>query len=233
VPVAWKETRRKTIVGVGVLASLIAAAGPGHAQTVCGFCTRYSTLTTNHPFFPGQTDIGNHCDDCTTTIALPFTVHVEGGNFTAVTLSSNGTAQFLGDIAASANTCLPSAIHDTTIFAHWDDLSTDAQPGCSAYPGGQCGIFTQQSGPNFYVEWRAVYASSPTEIANFEIQLIQDDDDFWIIMGTLGRGGTGATVGVQCENGTVFQEIACNRPATQAYNFFCPFPVELSGFTVE
>ena len=44
------------------------------------------------------------------------------------------------------------------IMPHWDDLRTDQQPGCAAFPGGTCGIFTSVTGtpPNriFNIEWR-------------------------------------------------------------------------------
>src|SRR5207249_10437776 len=43
---------------------------------------------------PGTTDIGNHCDDCVTTIALPFPYTLYDANYTSINLSSNGNAQF-------------------------------------------------------------------------------------------------------------------------------------------
>src|SRR5205823_505762 len=47
---------------------------------------------------PGSADVGNHGDDVTTTIGLPFTYTFNGQNFSSATLSANGNLQF-----ASAN----------------------------------------------------------------------------------------------------------------------------------
>src|SRR6266545_4372337 len=71
---------------------------------------------------PGGTDIGNHCDDCITTIALPFPFTFYGQTFTSVNLSSNGNAQFTTTDTTFTNTCLPWTGHDYTIFPYWDDL---------------------------------------------------------------------------------------------------------------
>jgi len=229
----------KAIESLAVATALVGvmlAAGPSYAQ-VCAPCSPYSLLVlVAQSIVPGTTDIGNHCDDCTTTVALPFPVFIYGqGPFTTVNLSSNGTAQFVSNISPSTNTCLPSPSHETTIFPHWDDLMTDAQPGCSAYPGGACGIFTSLSGGIFNIEWRAVYAAVPTAVAHFELRLFANEDNFTIVIGTLVGGGASATAGAQCDTGTVFHQFSCNTPMQNntALVFFCPLPVELTGFTVE
>ena len=36
------------------------------------------TSATGQPIIPGTADIGNHCDDCTTPITLPFPVTLYG-----------------------------------------------------------------------------------------------------------------------------------------------------------
>ena len=61
---------------------------------------------------PGVTDIGNHCDDCTTTISLPFPYSLYDQSFTSVTLSSNGNAQFTTTDPTFGNVCLPWTMHD-------------------------------------------------------------------------------------------------------------------------
>jgi hypothetical protein len=227
-----------------VLAGLTLSASPGYSRGSCPPCAPYSIAGIGgEPIVPGTADIGNHCDDCTTTVALPFPVQIYGlGPFAAANVSSNGTVQFLGSVSPSANSCLPSAAHDTTIFAYWDDLRTDAQPGCSAFPGATCGIFTSVSGvaPNriFNIEWRAVHAVAPASTANFEVRLLEPapfQDDFSIVFGALGAGGTSATAGVQCNTGSFFQQLSCNAAMGEniAFHYFCPFPVELTGFGVE
>src|SRR5205085_1475775 len=52
------------------------------------------TTATGATFIPGSTDIGNHCDDCTTNIALPFPFVLYEQNFISANVSSNGTLQF-------------------------------------------------------------------------------------------------------------------------------------------
>ena len=217
---------------------LLLAGRAGDAGFACPPCSNYSIggVGGGQHVVPGTQDIGNHCDDCTTTVALPFPVRTYGlGPFTAVNVSSNGTAQMVSNVSSSANVCLPDPTHDTTVFVHWDDLRTDAQPGCSAYPGGACGIFTSVADGTFNIEWRAVYAATPTAIANFELRLFPDDDDFWIVFETLQGGGTGATIGAQCGNGAVVHQVSCNTGQNNnwLYAFFCPLPVELTGFSVE
>ena len=217
---------------------VLLAARAGYAGVVCSPCSTYSIATVGggQTIVPGTTDIGNHCDDCATTVALPFPVWTYGlGPFNAVNVSANGTAQLVTNISPSANICLPDPSHETTVFAHWDDLRTDAQPGCSAYPGGACGIFTSLSDGTFNIEWRAVYAATPTAIAHFELRLYPDDDDFTIVIGTLEGGGTSATIGAQCGTGTFFQQISCNGGQNNdtAIFYFCPLPVELMDFGVE
>jgi len=41
---------------------------------------------------PGTTTSGNHCDDCVTTIALPFPYTLYDQTYNAINLSSNGNA---------------------------------------------------------------------------------------------------------------------------------------------
>jgi hypothetical protein len=65
---------------------------------------------------PGSTDSGNHGDDVTTTVPLPFSYSVYDQTFNSITVSSNGNAQFTTDDAAFSNVCLPWASHDYTIF---------------------------------------------------------------------------------------------------------------------
>ena len=79
---------------------------------------------------PGTTDTGNHGDDQTTTISLPFSYSLYDQTFNSITVSSNGNAQFTTTDTAFTNVCpLPWAAHDYTIFPYWDDQRTDANTG--------------------------------------------------------------------------------------------------------
>ena len=150
---------------------------------------------------PGTMDIGNHCDDCTTTIALPFSYTLYDQTFNAVNLSSNGNAQFTTTITAFINVCLPWVNQNYTIFPYWDNLLTS---------GGN-GIFTSTTGtaPNriFNIEWRVPYHGGGGT-ANFELRLYEGQSRFDVIYGAVSQGNTSATAGVQ--RSTDFDEYFCN-----------------------
>jgi subtilase family serine protease len=154
----------------------------------------YTISQTGASIVPGVTDTGNHCDDCTTTISLPFAYSFYGQTYSNVTLSSNGNLQFAGNNTASQNACLPQYGFDRTIFPFWQDLRTD---------GPSNGVFTSTSGaaPNriFNIEWRAVYYSGvvSTSSVNFEVRLYESQQRFDIIYGNLNGVGSYTTVGVQ------------------------------------
>ena len=95
---------------------------------------------------PGSTDTGNHGDDQTTTVPLPFSYSLYDQTFNSITVSSNGNAQFTTADTFWVNQCLPWTTHDYMIFPYWDDQRTDTNPGCSAFPGSTCGIFTSVTG---------------------------------------------------------------------------------------
>ena len=167
---------------------------------------------------PGTTDIGNHSDDLVTTIPLPFSYTLYGTTFTSINLSSNGNAQFTTTSAGSTSICLPWSGHNATIFPYWSDLRTDAQPGCSGFPGGTCGIYTSVSGsaPNriFNIEWRTVYNDPPSNIAraNFELRLYEGQTRFDVIYGEVAygnNGSIGATAGTQRDD-NCFNQYFCN-----------------------
>ena len=144
---------------------------------------------------PGTTDIGNHCDDCTTTIALLFAYTLYDQTYTSVNLSSNGNAQFVTNRNAFTNECLPSTtLNSYGISPYWDDLY--------AVNAGY-GIFTSISGtaPDriFNIEWRnQYYPRSGT--ANFELRLYEGQSRFDIIYGTLTNANTSVTAGVRRDN---------------------------------
>jgi hypothetical protein len=162
---------------------------------------------------PGTTDIGNHSDDLVTSIPLPFSYTLYGTTFTSINLSSNGNAQFTTTAPAPVNVCLPWSGHNATIFPYWGDLRTDAQPGCSGFPGGTCGIYTSVSGspPNriFNIEWRTVYFDSPTQSANFELRLYERQTRFDVIYGAVVQGNISATAGTQRDD-NCFNQYFCN-----------------------
>ena len=150
---------------------------------------------------PGTTDTGNHIDDGTTPITLPFSYTIYDQTFTSANVDSNGTLQFVSPVSIFTNTCLPDTSRTYLIFPYWDDQRTDAQSGCSVFPGGTCGIFTSVSGtaPNriFNIEWRTVYFADPTTTANYELRLYEGQSRFDVIWGAVASGNSSATAGVQ------------------------------------
>ena len=148
-----------------------------------------------------ETDIGNHGHDTVTTVALPFPYFLYDQTFNSMNLSSNGNAQFRTTDNAETNVCLPWLTHNFTVFPYSDDQRTDANLGCSVYPGGTCGIYTSVSGfaPNriFNIEWRTVYNNDTSQHANYELRLYENQLRFDVIYCTADQNNTSATAGVQ------------------------------------
>jgi subtilisin family serine protease len=156
---------------------------------------------------PGTVDTGNHADDATNMVPLPFPYTFYGQTFTNITVDSNGKLQFgVGTASDYQNTCLPVSGYVNTVFAFWDDLDT-SPPGC--------GIFTSITGdaPNriFNIEWRATcYPTGPTVLpVNFEVRLYEGSTRIDIVYGALSDPGTNATVGIQADS-TTFIPFECN-----------------------
>jgi len=123
-----------------------------------------------------------------------------------VNVGSNGDALFgTADPNIYTTHCIPvngnSGPLNYTIFADYGDHRTDANAGCSVFPGGNCGIFTSVTGtaPNriFNIEWRASYFDFPDQSANFELKLYEGQTRFDVIYGVMGQGNLGSSAGVQ------------------------------------
>jgi hypothetical protein len=176
---------------------------PTVTPTVCGVSNPYSYATATGTIVPGVDDTGNHCDDCLTTISLPFAYTLYDQTFTSASVDSNGTLQFVSFGSFLRNTCLPSGGYTYTIFPYWDDLIT----ANSGY-----GIFTSVSGtaPNriFNIEWRAQYYPN-SGTANFEVRLYEGQKRLDIIYATLTGEGTIATIGAQRDSSN-YTQFECN-----------------------
>jgi hypothetical protein len=160
------------------------------------------------PLTPAVTDIGNHCDDCTTNLALPFAVPFYGQFFSSATVSSNGRLGFTTMNGLGGNTCLPNLSVSDAIAPFWDDLDTRNTTGCAT-----CGIFTATTGlyPNrvFTVEWRATQVSGGG-LADFAVRFFEGSPNFDFVYGLVPDGGAGATIGVQRDTGSRFTQYRCN-----------------------
>ena len=198
--------------GTAVGNTLVAAGGFTGASTTsstettactagggCPTCPLYTlTTSTGNPIVPGDTDIGNHCDDCTTDIALPFPVALYGTTFTTGTLihiSSNGSVEFGAATAPFGARCpLPDSLINEAILGYQGDLRTD-----NFTQTGE-GIFTSVTGtaPNriWNIEWRAEHFSDGSPV-NFEVQLFENTNCFDVIYGVTTDNGSAEASGVQ------------------------------------
>jgi hypothetical protein len=189
-------------------------------------CGNYVTSTSTDTIVPGDTDTGNHCDDCTTGITFPFPVTLYGTMYTTANVGSNGNLQFDSSTTNFGSFCsYPNSAFGATVFPYQDDLQTDiGLSGCTTWANG-CGVFTATTGtaPNriFYIEWHAVHFADNNAAADFEIAFYENDPTFFdIIYGTTSDNGSGEGSGVQA-SGT--------GPAT---NFSCLSPTLTDGLKV-
>ena len=152
---------------------------------------------------PGDTDTGNHCDDCNTAVALPFPFQLYDQTYNSVQVSSNGRLDFVvpNEPGGYVTNCLPAppniGPYDFTVFSVWQDQRTDfGLSGCSSFPGGNCGVFTSVSGsaPNriFNIEWRTVLFADNNATQNHEVRLYENDPNlkFEVIIGNLTNTAT-------------------------------------------
>ena len=166
----------------------------------------YSCADITRGYVAGITDVGNHCDDCATPVTLPFPFTFYGTSYSQVSVSSNGTLQFVTSNPSYSNTGLPNANFNQAIFPYWDDLRTD---------GAGHGVFVKTEGtsPNqrFVIEWRANYYGSQDE-AFFEVQLEESTNDIYIVYGPTRDNGATATTGIQQASGTTdFLQYSLNQ----------------------
>jgi hypothetical protein len=201
------------------------------ASAQCG--TYVITPSSGATIVPGTTDIGNHADDLTTPITLPFAFNFYGTSYAAANVSSNGNLQFGGADPSGANTCIgggnANGLSGPTMYPHWDDLRTTG-------PGR--GIFTGTYGTSptrsFAIEWRAGYTVGPSgALANVEIILYEGQTYFDFIYGTVDQGpgqvtlGASATVGVKATNtaAAAVTQYSCNSAVLSnglRLRFECP-----------
>jgi hypothetical protein len=148
---------------------------------LCQYAIAFGTDT----IVPGNTDTGNHCTWCDTTINLPFPFVLYDQTFNAAMVNSSGRLDFVCNNEPSnyTETCLPAppnnCAYDYTVFALWGEWSTGTSAiGCSTWANG-CGIFTSVSGtaPNriFNIEWHVVSREDNSLTGNFEVRLYENN----------------------------------------------------------
>ena len=166
-----------------------------------------SCADVSREYIPGVNDVGNHCDDCTTLVELPFTFTFYGTNYDEARVSSNGNLQFNSTNPTYSNTGLPRTDINDAILPYFDDLRTDK-------PGNGVFVKTAGTAPNriFIIEWRTTYFSHNNEEALFEIQLEETTNDIYIVYGSTRDNGASATTGIQHASGdTYFLQYSYNQ----------------------
>ena len=94
---------------------------------------RYVVAEGTATIVPGTLDTGNHCDDCSTLITLPFSVRLYEGTFTQATLHSNGVMRLGNGPIVYRFSCGPVFGTEFAIYPFQEDLVTT---------GAGQGIFT-------------------------------------------------------------------------------------------
>ena len=188
-------------------------------------CRTYYVTAERSPAVPLQerNDTGNHCDDCTTTINLPFPFRLYDRTFTQAIIGSNGTLGFVTNTNLATNQCIPTGRIQYTIAGYWDDLDT------TSVPGGYGGVYSEITfeGENrvFNLEWNAVNKSTQGRTVEFIIRLYENSPTqrFSIhYIGSDGTNGGSATSGVQetyvNETGR-YTPYSCNQPRLAVHTF--------------
>jgi hypothetical protein len=189
-----------------VAAAVVATTTPlpsATATSTPGLACNYATLTTTGTLTLGTQDVGNHCDDCTTAITLPFPVRLYGQSFTTANVSSNGNVQFGSAYFSGQGQCLPQPVLVNAVAPYWTDLVTT---------GTGNGVFSSVTGsaPNrvYNLEWRTNPFGDTTPV-NFELRFYEGQDTFDMVYGSDFSDAGAAIVGVQKDT-TSYTNIECN-----------------------
>ena len=215
---------------------------PSPTPTATASCLSYNYTIGSGSIVPGTVDSGNHVDDGSTVIALPFSYMLYDQTFTSVAVGSNGHLTFGAVNNDFGVTCLPLATATYAIAPYWADQCTGL---CGTDAGTNLGIFTSVTGssPNriFNIEWRTAYYNSgqTTNIPiNYEVRLYEGQTAFDVVYGSVSTfaGDSAVTVGAQKSAlSSQFTSVGCditnglNPPvsAGQLYHYTlgaCPTP---------
>ena len=155
---------------------------------------------------PGTTDTGNHIDDGSTFVSLPFAFTLYDQTYNGVYVDSNGRLDFVCTGAHDSDwisMCLPATDavlcpYTYTVFPLWTDQCTDNTAGaCGGDNCTGCGIFTSVEGSAgsriFHIEWRTVLygTGGTTPNVNFEVNLFENDPNlkFDVVYGNINPAG--------------------------------------------
>jgi len=194
-------------------ALMLAAAWPAGAAGPAGAAYRTSTSAASSEllglFFAGGTDIGSHCDDCTTAITFPFPVTFYGQTYTSGFAGANGNLQLTGNSTSPTDSCLPNTNLGAAIMPFQRDLRTNGTTN-----GTDDSIQTRLIGmsPNqsFGVLWVTHYFVS-ADTAVFAVLFRENDPR--IEVGYAGSSDSGLTAvsGVQASASGPWTQFSCHE----------------------
>jgi hypothetical protein len=181
-------------------------------------CMNYNYTISTGTIVPGVTDTGNHGDDVSTVVVLPFSYQLYDQTFNSVAVGSNGHLTF-GTVNDSFNvSCIPVAGVTYAIGPYWTDQCTSTVD-CGTATGNGMGIFTSVSGsaPNriFNIEWRTIYYNSNNVQLNYEVRLYEGQTAFDVVYGTIPASFTPSqlrnlSVGLQRTDMSEFVLVGCD-----------------------
>jgi|ERR1044071_681251 hypothetical protein len=168
-------------------------------------CVNYAYTVSAGAIVPGTIGPENQCDECSSSVTLPFSYQLYDTSFNRVMVGSNGHLTFATINDAFDATCIPQAVTTYAIFPYRTDLCTVSDGLCGNNVGTGYGVFISTTGspPNriFNIEWRAAYFNSSDQTANFEVRLYEGQTAFDIVYGTITPKSTAndgpLSVGVQ------------------------------------
>jgi subtilisin family serine protease len=140
-------------------------------------------------------------DDSQLAITLPFAVPLYGVNYTAATVTTNGSMAFAAASATQTNVAIPSTgLPNGALYPLWDDLFVDAPAGIYT------GVVGTAPHRKFVVEWRNVRSFFDTaQRLSFVAEISEDGSIVYRykdVEGTSYESGSSATIGLENATGT-------------------------------
>ncbi len=154
------------------------------------------------------------CDDCTYTVPIGFTFDYYGIPYTDINMSSNGFLQFLGTYSDFSNEPLPSGIPSAKVAPFWDDLKVYSTEGHKMV------YETIGSAPNrkFIAQWDVAHYSAMSATYIFQAVLHESGEIEFRYNTMTGSyaDGSGATIGIENEDGSVANQYSYNTAAVSS-----------------
>jgi subtilisin family serine protease len=140
-------------------------------------------------------------DDVQLAITLPFPVPFYGTNYSAATVTTNGSVAFGAASATQSNTAIPSTgLPNGALYPLWDDWFVDAPAGIYT------GVVGAAPHRKFVIEWRNIRSFFDTaQRLSFAAEISEDGSVVYRykdVAGTSFESGSSATIGLENAAGT-------------------------------